>query len=63
MTKEQIRWLSSYDRETGALSTTAGYGDALKAGFVINRGPDQMPDLFITAAGRAFLAERSHDGR
>lgn len=55
MTKDQMEWLDSYSRETGSLSTYAafkcGYGDAIKAGLVVNRGPDEMPDLFITAKG------------
>jgi len=56
MTQEQARWLASYNPKTGSLSTYAakdcGYGDLLRAGYVINRGPDEMPDLFITPAGR-----------
>lgn len=59
MTQAQMEWLASYDRETGALSTYAsrhcGYGDALMAGLVVNRGPIEMPDLFITAKGMAAV--------
>ena len=59
MTNEQRKWLETYNRETGSLSTIAakdcGYRDLLRAGYVINRGPDTMPDLFITLAGRASL--------
>lgn len=55
MTKEQRKWLESYDRETYSLSThkarNCGYGDLLKAGYVTDRGPPSMPDLFITPAG------------
>lgn len=51
----QLDWLASYDRVTGELSVYAarecGYGDMLRRGYVENRGPDAMPDLFITAAG------------
>ena len=57
---DQIAWLASYDRVTGSLSTVAakdcGYGDLLKAGYVVNRGPDEMPDLFITQAGKDVVA-------
>jgi hypothetical protein len=62
MTKEQREWLASYDRKTWALSTYAarhcGYGDLLREGYVINRGPDEMPDLYITSPGILAL-ERS----
>lgn len=55
----QIAWLASYNRETGELSTYAasscGYGDMLRAGYVENRGPDAMPDLYITEAGLAVV--------
>lgn len=57
---KQIQWLSSYDRNTGALSTHAaadcGYGDLLKAGYVVNRRTAEMPDLYITAIGRDVVA-------
>lgn len=56
---QQIAWLASYDRKTGALSTHAakdcGYGDLLRAGYVIDRGPEGMPDLFITDVGRGVV--------
>lgn len=57
---QQIAWLASYDRKTGALSTHAaqgcGYGDILRAGYVIDRGPEGMPDLFITEVGKDVVA-------
>lgn len=60
---KQIEWLASYDRETGSLSTYAarecGYGDMLKMGYVTNRGPDEMPDLFITGTGIQAVALHS----
>lgn len=60
---EQFEWLASYDRETGALSTYAakdfGFGDMLKVGYVVNRGHDELPDLFITEAGKKSVAESS----
>lgn len=60
MTKEQMEWLASYDRKNGSLSTYearhCGYGDAVKHGFVFDRGPDGQPDLYITAAGRDAVA-------
>ena len=59
MTQAQLKWLASYDRDTGALSTHAarhcGYGDPLLAGLVVNRGPIEAPDLFITAKGMAAV--------
>lgn len=59
MTQEQFNWLSTFDPETGSLSTygakDCGYGDMLRAGYVVNRGPEGMPDLFITAAGHAAI--------
>jgi len=64
MTREQLEWLASYNRKTGSLSTCAarccGYGDALKAGLVVNRGPTEMPDLFITAKGMAAVVHLEH---
>lgn len=55
MTKEQRKWLESYDRENYSLSTyearNCGYGDLLKAGYVVDRGPPSMPDLSITSDG------------
>lgn len=57
---QQIAWLASYDRTTGALSTHAakdcGYGDFLRVGYVIDRGPEGMPDLFITDVGKDVVA-------
>lgn len=57
---KQMQWLASYDRDTGALSTEAatecGYGDFLKAGYVVNRRTAEMPDLFITAVGKDAVA-------
>lgn len=57
---QQIAWLASYDRATGALSTYAakdcGYGDLLRAGYVIDRGQEGMPDLFITDVGKDVVA-------
>lgn len=59
MTKDPMQWLATFDPDTGALSTYAarecGYGDMLMAGYVINRGTAEMPDLFITEAGRRAL--------
>lgn len=64
MTREQLEWLASYNRETGSLSTWAarccGYGDAIKAGLAVNRGPETMPDLFITAKGMAAVVHFEH---
>jgi hypothetical protein len=60
MTKQQLRWLSTCDRQTGSLSTylarNCGYGDLLLAGYVVDRGPPSMPDLFITAKGLEAIA-------
>lgn len=57
---KMFAWLASFDRDTGSLSTVAaegcGYGDALRAGYVVNRGTAEMPDLFITALGRGAVA-------
>lgn len=59
MNKAQLRWLATYNRDTGSLSTylarNCGYGDAIKAGLVVDRGPPSMPDLFITAKGMAAV--------
>ncbi len=59
MTKDQLKWLATYDRETGSLSTylarNCGYGDVIKAGLVVDKGPPTMPDLFITAKGMAAV--------
>lgn len=64
---DQLVWLASYNRETGALSTHAarkcGYGDMLNAGYVVNRQTLEMPDLFITEAGRAAVALHSRGVR
>lgn len=64
MTKDQIKWLATYDRETGSLSThlarNCGYGDAIKAGLAVDRGPPSMPDLFITAKGMAAVVHFEH---
>ncbi len=55
MTKKQRKWLESYNRENYSLSTykarNCGYGDLLKAGYIANRGPPLMPNLFITPDG------------
>lgn len=59
MTRSQLRWLATYDRSTGSLSTylarNCGYGDAIREGLVVDRGPPSMPDLFITAKGMAAV--------
>lgn len=59
----QFEWLASYDRDNGSLSTHAakdcGYGDMLMAGYVVNRGAPEMPDLFITEAGKKAVAIHS----
>ena len=61
----QLAWLATYDRTTGSLSTVrakhCGYGDMMKAGLVVNRGPDEMPDLFITAKGMAAVVHLEQD--
>jgi hypothetical protein len=55
MTEAQMKWLATYNRETGSLSTYAardcGYGDAISNGLAVNRGPHEMPDLYITDEG------------
>lgn len=62
MTYDQVKWMATFDRETGALSTYAarecGVGDPIRLGYVTNRGPETMPDLFITEVGRTFLRIR-----
>jgi len=59
MTKDHLKWLATFNRDTGSLSTYAagdcGYGDPLRHGYVVNRGPETMPDLFITEAGKTLL--------
>lgn len=61
MTEQQMKWLASYNRETGSLSTydarNCGYGDLLKAGLIVDRGPPTMPDLFITPEGRGAVGQ------
>jgi hypothetical protein len=58
-----LTWLASYNRDTGSLSTEAakhcGYGDAIRFGYVVNRGTSEMPDLFITATGKSAVAMHS----
>lgn len=60
---EQIAYLATYNRDTGSLSTlgaeNCGYGDLLRAGYLINRGTPEMPDLFITQAGRDLVGRHS----
>lgn len=57
---KQMQWLASYNRDTGSLGThdaaDCGYGDLLKAGYMVNRQTAEMPDLYITEVGKDVVA-------
>jgi hypothetical protein len=54
-----MEWLATFDRRTDSMSTHAardcGYGDMLRCGYVVNRGTDEIPDLYITTEGKRAL--------